>query len=295
MVQFGASGPSTDFGQFGSKAAFAPQTSQNPSVIQQLAAWATGWTLASVGAAFNPYLEDTNGAFFVFGYFLANIFERGIPDWDAGTTYYKGAAVQDPGGSGQQWYSLTDNNLGNTPPASASNAQWQWNNPPIDVVGAAATTNVIPKVSATAPSGGSPGSVALTDSALTDDGITVKTTLPIKFPDNTIQSTAATNPNAVTVQSPPAAYADTPSRTLGSVYQNTGTKPRFVSVTVAVQGHIAQAFSDSNPSPTQVIAQVEEQAGVTGVWAPMFFIVLPGNYYKVAGTGVTIAYWTEWT
>lgn len=130
VVQFGAGGPSTDFGQFGSEKAGTPQTSQDPSIIQQLSAWATGWAAAAVGAAFNPYLEDLNGFCFTVFYFLANLFERGIPDWDAGTTYYKGAYVQDPAGSGQRWYSLQDNNLNNAPPASASNAFWQWDNAP---------------------------------------------------------------------------------------------------------------------------------------------------------------------
>lgn len=137
VVLFGSTGPGTAFGQYGSKTAGTPQTEADFGSLsayiagcQALAAWVTGWTLAAVGAAFNPYLEDMNGAFIVFSYFIANIFERGIPDWDNGTTYFKGAYVQDPAGSGQIWYSLTDNNLGNVPPLLASNAQWKWGNPP---------------------------------------------------------------------------------------------------------------------------------------------------------------------
>lgn len=174
VVQFGASGASTDFGQFGSKAAAAPQTSQNPSIIQQLAAWATGWTLAAVGAAFNPYLEDMNGAFFVFGYFLANMFERGIPDWDAGTTYYRGAVVQDPAGSGQQWYSLTDNNLNNAPPLLASNAQWQWNNPPPPTV--PGVGNALKAALTVAPNIGAPNTkVDIAASTLSVQGVSLAT------------------------------------------------------------------------------------------------------------------------
>lgn len=138
VVLFGNTGPGTDFGQYGSKTAAAPQTEADFGSLsafiagcQSLSAWVTGWTAAAVGAAFNPYLEDMNGAFKVFSYYLFSLFERGIPDWDAGTTYYKGSYVNDPAGSGQRWYSLTDNNLNNAPPVGASNAQWQWDNPPL--------------------------------------------------------------------------------------------------------------------------------------------------------------------
>lgn len=129
VKQFGASGPSTDFGQFGSKTAAAPQTSQNPSVIMQLAAWATGWTAAAIGAAFNPYLEDMNGFCLVVMYFLANLFERGIASWDAGTTYFQGALVSDAANPGDVYVSLTDNNLNNALPGHSGNAQWDWWNP----------------------------------------------------------------------------------------------------------------------------------------------------------------------
>lgn len=127
--QFGASGVSTNFGQFGSKKAAAPQTSQDPSVIMSLAAWVNGWTQAAVGARFNPYLEDMNGFCLTVFYFLSNLFERGIPDWDTGTTYYQGALVNDPAVPGDVYVSLTNNNLGNAIPGHAGNAQWKWWNP----------------------------------------------------------------------------------------------------------------------------------------------------------------------
>lgn len=136
-VLFGSTGPGTDFGQFGSKTAAAPQTQADFGSLaafiagcQALAAWVTGWTAAAVGAAFNPYLEDENGFAKVTSYYINQLCERGISDWDAGTTYFKGGVVQDPAGSGQQWYSLTDNNLNNAPPVGTSNAQWQWSNQP---------------------------------------------------------------------------------------------------------------------------------------------------------------------
>ena len=298
-VLFGNTGPGTDFGQFGSKVAAAPQTQADYGSVaafiagcQALSAWVTGWTLAAVGAAFNPYLEDVNGAFKVFSYFITNAFERGIPDWDAGTTYYQGAEVQDPAGSGQVFASLTDNNLNQALPLGASNAQWQWTNPPELVIGASATVGALPKISGTAPLGGFTGSKATVDSALSDDGVNVKTTLPIKFPDDTIQTTAAIN-NAVQNQN-----VVTGARALGTVFQNTGIKPLFVSVSVSCPGGAyAGAYTDAAANPSTVVAEAGSGSGGTAPQVQIFFIVLPGNYYKVAaiagGPGLSI--WTEWS
>jgi hypothetical protein len=276
VVQFGASGTTTDFGQFGSKKAGFPQYSQDPTVLQQLAAWIQGWADAAIGGAFNPFLEDMNAVAFVFGYFIANIFERGIPDWDAGTTYYKGAVVQDPSGNGQRWYSLADNNLGNTPPAGASNALWQYDNPPVLDDGGV-TVNSIPKISAIGPAVAVP-------SALTDDGAFVKTSLPIKFSDNTVQSTAAVN-NAVSVQN-----VVTGSRAANIVYQNTTGKPMFVTISTAFSGSSMQVFCDANPSPSTVVCQASISSGAPDT-STLTFIVLPGYYYKVNNG---FSYWTEW-
>lgn len=280
VVQFGSTGSTTNFGQFGSKVAGTPQFSQNPAVLQQLAAWVLGWTAAAVGAAFNPYLEDMNAFCFVIGYFVANMFERGIPDYDAGTTYYKGAYVGDPAGSGQIWFSLTDNNLGNTPPLSASNSQWQWANPPTPQDGGL-SLNAIPVVSAVSPT-------KLTNGPLSTDGTNVVTSQPIKFPDATIQSTAAVN-NAVTVQT----VFTSPTRVFGAVYQNTTGKPLFLSVTAQGSNCSASIKSDSSPTPSTVLCgQYNNGAGGN---ACCMAIILPGNYYQAVmqGSGSQL-YWTEW-
>lgn len=280
VVEFGNSGASTAFGQFSSKTVGSPQTSKLPAIIMQLAGWLTGWTAAAVGADFNPYLEDMNGFCFATFYFLANIFERGIPDWDAGTTYYRGAYVQDPAGSGQRFYSLTDNNLNNALPLGASNAQWHWDNPPPSVDGGL-TVGFIPLVSAITPA-------TLVNSHLTDDGVDIKTTLPLKFPDNTVQSTAAVN-NAPTVQN-----VVTGSRALNTSYQNTTSKPIYVSVVVALgNGQTVAANTDAAPTPTTVL-QAFGNAGASGANASLFMIVLPGNYYSVTGSG-SMTHWTETT
>lgn len=191
LTQFGNAGPISSFGQFGSKEAGTPQTTKDPVVIQQLSAWVQGWQNAVVNSDKAAYLEDMNGWCFVQSYMTAYIFQMGIPEYDSGTTYFLNSVVQDAVGNGQWFLSLQDNNAGNTPPAGASNAFWLWINPPEYVVGASATLNTLPKVTNTAPSTGIAGSKTLGDSAVSDNGINVIISLPLKFPDNTVQSTAA--------------------------------------------------------------------------------------------------------
>ena len=54
-----------------------------------------------------------NGLFYLAFYQLCEIFQDGVPCWDAGTTYYKGSIVQDTSGLGVLYHSLTDTNLNN--------------------------------------------------------------------------------------------------------------------------------------------------------------------------------------
>ena len=195
---FGGSGTLSNFGQFGSKLAGLPQTSQDPTVIQQLSAWVNGWTAAISGSDKAPYVQDMNGAFYVFSWLITYLFQMGIPEWETGTLYFTGSVVQDAS-TGQQFRSLQGGvpgagagQLGNALPVGASNAFWQWVNPPQDLVGASATLNVIQKVTSTSPANGVPGSVALGDSLLSEVAGNVKIASGgFQFADSTIQTTAA--------------------------------------------------------------------------------------------------------
>lgn len=185
-VTFGLSGSVTNFGQFGSKEAGTPQTSQDPTVIQGLSAWVDGWTSAVVAGDKAAYIEDMNGFCLVAQYMSAYIYQMGIPEWDSATTYFIGSVVQGAAGgpSATQWFvSLQNNNLNNAPPASSNNAFWTWVNPPTAGNGGM-SANVIPKSNPSNPA-------QLINSHVSDDGTDVIITLPLKFPDNTIQSTAA--------------------------------------------------------------------------------------------------------
>ena len=286
FIQWGAQGPTSAFGEFGSKRAGTPVTSQDPDVIQGESAWNTGWQDAINTVDKAPYLEDMNGLHFVFSYMTAYLFQMGIPEWDSATTYFKNSVVQDNQGLGQWFVSLTDNNLGNQPPAAASNAQWKWVNPPT-ILDGGVTVGAVPKVSAANPG-------KLVDGLLSDDGVNmiiggVAGTNGLKFPDGTVQKSALgpiTSQNVVTG-----------SRSFGTVFQNTSAKPMFVTVTgggTAGGAYAVRAFSDANANPSTQVAQAGEAPGVVSF---LFFIVLPGNYYKVvpdSGVIEPLLQWTEW-
>lgn len=130
---FGGTGASSNFGKFGSALAGAAVTTKDITTIMALAAWDAGWQSAVVGTDNVPTLEEMNGLLYAHSYQTAYLFQSGIAEWDAGTTYHTGSVVR----VGAYWYiSLQNDNLNNTPPAAASNAWWQWANSPVMPAGA---------------------------------------------------------------------------------------------------------------------------------------------------------------
>lgn len=120
---FGTSGPTSDFGQFGSYAAGTPVTTMDLSVIQNLTAFAEGLAGAVISQGDQPnipLLEDLNSLFLLLFQQIRYIFEEGIPEYDASTTYYTNSFCQK---SGAIYKSLIDSNLGNDPASSPSD--WQ--------------------------------------------------------------------------------------------------------------------------------------------------------------------------
>jgi alpha-tubulin suppressor-like RCC1 family protein len=106
---FGSGAGANQVGQFGSYAAGSPVISSDPSVIQSLSNWLTGWFGAVVGGN-SPAIEDMNGLHFVLTYQLAYLMQAGIPEYDTGTTYYTGSLCMS---GGNIYRSLADNNTGN--------------------------------------------------------------------------------------------------------------------------------------------------------------------------------------
>lgn len=115
---FGASAGATDVGQFGSFASGSPTYSKNADTIMALANWAAGWLSAAVGANNNPFLEDRNAVDLVHSQQIGYLLQQGIAEWDAQTPYYTGSFCTY---GGVPYTSITDNNVGNNPPASPAN------------------------------------------------------------------------------------------------------------------------------------------------------------------------------
>lgn len=299
-IQFGNAGAASNFGQFGSKEAGTPQTSQDPAVIQGLPArWQQGWQTAVVSGDKAAYIQDMNGFCFVDSYQLTYIFQMGIPEWDSPTLYFTGSVVL-TASTGQQFRSLQGGvpgvgpgQSGNPPPSGASNAFWLWINPPQDLVGTA-TLNAIPKVTNTAPGIGVSGSVTLSDSAVSDDGTDVILALPLKFADNTIQTTAAVN-NAITSRN---VFLPGGARALDTTYTNSTVKPVSVSICVACNaGAYSQAYVGTG-SPTTFVARSGSSGGMTVTQSQLTFWVLPGESYSAVSGGLstpTLLVWTEWS
>ena len=92
----------------------------------------------------------------------------------------------------------------------------------------------------------------------------------------------------------------TGSRALAGIYQNTGTTPRYVAVGVVINAgaNVAvQAYCDAGASPGTIVTASYAGGLSVATISPLFFIVLPGYFYKVVsstGAGVSLNFWTEW-
>lgn len=111
---FGENAATAAITTFGTAKATTPNNSRNPADIQT-ATYLTGWANA-LEADFAPFMEDTNGLCYLFTRQLAYLYQQGIPEWDAGTTYYKNsqcAVVEDNNLVIKR--SVTDNNTNHNP------------------------------------------------------------------------------------------------------------------------------------------------------------------------------------
>ena len=118
---FGSSAPSTQITAFGTAMTANPVYTTDPAELQTNATL-EGWD-AAIEADKAPFEEDTNGLFYLITRQLAYLFQQGIPEWDANTTYYQNSqcsVMQD--GILVIKRSLTDNNVGNNP--ATDNVNW---------------------------------------------------------------------------------------------------------------------------------------------------------------------------
>lgn len=90
------------------------QPNYNPTIAEiQNAMYLQGWTPSLVNDL-APFLEDSNGLWYMITYQLAYLYQEGIGEWDSGTTYGVGSLVKNvTDGYVTIYKSLQDNNVGN--------------------------------------------------------------------------------------------------------------------------------------------------------------------------------------
>ena len=108
-----------NIGQFGSALAGQGNPTGDIEEIQALPAWAGGWNSAVISERDYPPLEEMTGIQKVETQQIAYIFQKGIPEWDEGTTYFANISFCQI--NGIVYRSLTDNNLGNNPEIDSTN------------------------------------------------------------------------------------------------------------------------------------------------------------------------------
>lgn len=111
---FAQDAPTNQITTFGTAMTDSPNNSRDLADIQN-ANFLNGWASA-IQADKAPYEEDTNGLCYAITSQLAYLFQQGIPEWDAGTTYYTNSIVQVIQDNILVLKrSLTDDNTGNNP------------------------------------------------------------------------------------------------------------------------------------------------------------------------------------
>lgn len=157
---FASNSATNQLAVFGSLAAGSPVLlgPGSPALIMGDSEYLSGWFAAIVdGAA--PAIEDMNALQYLNSYQLAYLLQQGLPEWDAGTTYYTNGFAAS---SGKIYVSLQDNNLNN---AVSSGSFWKV------VSGLSSLNSLVGAVSLTSGSGitvtpsGSTISIAFTGNA----------------------------------------------------------------------------------------------------------------------------------
>lgn len=110
-----------EIGQFGSAVAGAKKETGDIAEIQALEAWEKGWSEATVSKNRYPAMQERNGIDKVITQQLAYMFQEGIPEWDAGTTYYLNSFCQV---GGVIYKSMQDENINHSPADDTEGTYW---------------------------------------------------------------------------------------------------------------------------------------------------------------------------
>ena len=103
-------GNDPEIGQFGSAKAGTYVGTNDIDTIQALPAWSNGWVDAVTPTQQFPPLPEMTAVHHVMSYQSAYMLQKGIPEWDSGTTYYIGDFCKGVG-EGKLYVSKVDSNI----------------------------------------------------------------------------------------------------------------------------------------------------------------------------------------
>lgn len=116
---FGGNAESDQLAVFGSMITGTPVYNDDIETLQS-EAYTEGWQVA-VAANEAPFMEEMNGVQYGFSKQLAYLFQQGIPEWDAGTTYYLNSFCQV---GGVIYKSMQDENINHSPADDSEGTYW---------------------------------------------------------------------------------------------------------------------------------------------------------------------------
>lgn len=100
----------TNNGVFGSLQANDPTISNDPDTIQGRTAYSQGWNSATYSSEKLPPLEEFQALQYLFSRQLSYLFQEGISEWNADTTYYIGSIAKSISSGNIKVYMSTVNN-----------------------------------------------------------------------------------------------------------------------------------------------------------------------------------------
>lgn len=168
-------------------------TSSSLATIMGTSQYAAGWLGATLGASKFPAIEDMNAMDYLLSSQIAYILQQGVPEYDAGTTYWQKNIVCKPG-TYQLYGSVTDSNTGN---ALTSTANWLF----LGDLSTLANPSHFYSGGVTAGSAAAQTLATLTPSgfALANDGSTIACTAGFACPGAFTMAAAGTTATAVKI------------------------------------------------------------------------------------------------
>jgi hypothetical protein len=121
---FGATGGTTEFGEFGSDSLGSAQTTKDLALIQSLSPYSEGLFAATDSANEPPRIQDINALYLLFSSQLKYLFQCGIPEWIATEDYYANVSFCQVAGVIYQCIVDIAGASGNTSPATDT-THWQ--------------------------------------------------------------------------------------------------------------------------------------------------------------------------